>query len=100
MQVLDENYDLGNMILPMSMILLQYCPSPQRYASDYQPANYTVWLLDPVIRHCWLTALLVVLYKVSSSVIYHIFWRLGFSLRVDIVRLINSHIIIIIIIIF
>jgi len=65
-QVLDENYELGNIILPMSMILLQYCPSPQRYASDYQPPNYTVWLLEPMIRHCWLTALLVILYKVSQ----------------------------------
>jgi len=72
MQVLDENYELGNIILPMSMMLLQYCPSPQRYASDYQPANYTVWLLEPMIRHCWLMALLVILYKVSHSVIYHI----------------------------
>jgi len=68
MQVLDENYELGNIILPMSMILLQYCPSPQRYASDYQPPNYTVWLLEPMIRHCWLTALLVILYKVSQSI--------------------------------
>jgi len=66
MQVLDENYELGNIILPMSMILLQYCPSPQRYASDYQPPNYTVWLLEPTVRHCWLLALLVVLYKVCT----------------------------------
>jgi len=66
-QVLDENYELGNIILPMSMILLQYCPSPQRYASDYQPPNYTVWLLEPMIRHCWLMALLVILYKVSLA---------------------------------
>jgi len=69
-QVLDENYELGNIILPMSMILLQYSPSPQRYASDYQPPNYTVWLLEPTIRHCWLTTLLVILYKVSQSVIF------------------------------
>lgn len=64
-KVLDENNELGNIILPMSMILLQYCPSPQRYASDYQPANYTVGLLEPMMRHCWLAALLVLLYKVS-----------------------------------
>ena len=65
LQVLDRNFALGNMILPVSMALLQYCASPQRYASDSQPPNYSIWLLEPHVRRSWLTALLVILYKVS-----------------------------------
>ena len=64
-QVLDKNFSLGNIILPVSMSLLQYCPSPQRYASDYQPPNYSLWLLEPTNRLSWLQALCVILYKVS-----------------------------------
>ncbi|ELU08396.1 hypothetical protein CAPTEDRAFT_227700 [Capitella teleta] len=62
-QVLDQNFELGNMILAVSMMLLQYCPSPQRYASDYQPPNYTLWYLEPHTRQSWLTSLLIILYK-------------------------------------
>ena len=67
LQVLDRNFALGNMILPVSMALLQYCASPQRYASDSQPPNYSIWLLEPHVRRSWLTALLVILYKVSLA---------------------------------
>ncbi|KAK3579717.1 hypothetical protein CHS0354_000200 [Potamilus streckersoni] len=61
--VLDRNFKLGNTILPITLLLLQYGPSPQRYASDYQPPNYTLWYLEPHTRVSWLNALLVVLYK-------------------------------------
>ncbi|XP_056021737.1 protein unc-79 homolog isoform X2 [Ostrea edulis] len=61
--VLDRNFDLGNQILPITLLLLQYGPSPQRYASDYQPPNYTLWYLEPHTRISWLTTLLVILYK-------------------------------------
>ena len=66
-QVLDRNFALGNMILPVSLALLQYCASPQRYASDYQPPNYSLWLIEPHIRRSWPMALLVILYKVKSA---------------------------------
>lgn len=76
LQVLDRNFALGNIILPVSMILLQYCPSPQRYASDYQPPNYTLWYLEPHTRVSWLLALLVILYKVFYECV-----RCGFLFR-------------------
>lgn len=66
-QVLDRNFKLGNTILPITLLLLQYCPSPQRYASDYQPPNYTLWYLEPHTRLSWLRSLLVILYKVSTA---------------------------------
>ncbi|XP_064602074.1 protein unc-79 homolog isoform X2 [Liolophura sinensis] len=65
--VLDKNFKLGNMILPISLLLLQYGPSPQRYASDYQPPTYTLWYLEPHTRQAWLMALLVILYKYQIS---------------------------------
>ncbi|WAR19666.1 UNC79-like protein [Mya arenaria] len=34
-----------------------------RYASDYQPPNYTLWYLEPHARTSWLQTLLVILYK-------------------------------------
>ena len=68
-QVLDRNFKLGNTILPITLLLLQYCPSPQRYASDYQPPNYTLWYLEPHTRLSWLRSLLVILYKVGRGVI-------------------------------
>ena len=72
-QVLDKNFELGNIILPVSMALLQYCASPQRYASDYQPPNYTLWYLEPHTRQSWLSALLVILYKVRSCLCFGLF---------------------------
>ncbi|XP_052267084.1 protein unc-79 homolog [Dreissena polymorpha] len=65
--VLDRNFDLGNKILPITLLLLQYGPSPQRYASDYQPPNYTLWYLEPHTRLSWLHTLLVILYKYQIS---------------------------------
>ncbi|XP_071164350.1 protein unc-79 homolog isoform X1 [Mytilus edulis] len=61
--VLDRNFKLGNQILPITLLLLQHGPSPQRYASDYQPPNYTLWYLEPHTQISWLTTLLVILYK-------------------------------------
>ena len=72
-QILDKNFALGNIILPVSMALLQYCPSPQRYASDYQPPNYTLWYLEPHCRMSWLQALLIILYKVYVQSVYNPF---------------------------
>lgn len=61
--VLDRNFPLGNMILPITLMVFKYAPSPQRYASDYQPPNYTLWFLESHVRHSWLMGLLVILYK-------------------------------------
>ncbi|CAD5115352.1 DgyrCDS4332 [Dimorphilus gyrociliatus] len=65
--VLDRNFALGNIIFPIAYLLLKYCASPQRYASDYQPPNYTLWLLDPHCRLTWLQTFLVILYKYQYS---------------------------------
>ncbi|XP_064622108.1 protein unc-79 homolog isoform X4 [Lineus longissimus] len=62
-QVLDNNFTLGNTILPLCLSLLAYSPSPQRYATDYQPPNYTLWFLEPHTRLTWLLTFLTVLYK-------------------------------------
>ncbi|BFZ12415.1 hypothetical protein BsWGS_15454 [Bradybaena similaris] len=67
MFVLDRNYKLGYVILPITLLVLQYCPSPQRYASDYQPPTYTLWYLEPHTRISWLKSLLVILYKYQIS---------------------------------
>lgn len=67
-QVLDNNLLVGNQLLPLASMVLQYLPSPQRYASDYQPPNYSLWYLEPHTRHCWLWSLLLVLYKVSQEI--------------------------------
>ena len=81
-QVLDRNFKLGNTILPITLLLLQYCPSPQRYASDYQPPNYTLWYLEPHTRLSWLRSLLVILYKVGRGlrsllvILYKVGWGL------------------------
>ena len=65
-KVLDRNFKLGKFILPITLLVLQYCPSPQRYASDYQPATYTLWYLESHTRVSWLKSLLVILYKVNN----------------------------------
>ncbi|XP_055879587.1 protein unc-79 homolog isoform X2 [Biomphalaria glabrata] len=67
MFVLDRNFKLGYVILPITLLVLQYCPSPQRYASDYQPPTYTLWYLEPHSRISWLKSLLVILYKYQIS---------------------------------
>ncbi|GFR86925.1 Unc-79-like protein, partial [Elysia marginata] len=67
MYVLDRNFKLGYVILPITLLVLQYCPSPQRYASDYQPPTYTLWYLEPHTRVSWLKSLLVILYKYQIS---------------------------------
>jgi len=75
-KVLDHNFALGCIILPVSLAILQYSPSPQRYASDYQPPTYSLWFLDQQTRQSWLMSLLVILYKyqynssATSSIIH------------------------------
>uniref|UniRef100_A0A1I8HU44 RING-type domain-containing protein n=1 Tax=Macrostomum lignano TaxID=282301 RepID=A0A1I8HU44_9PLAT len=61
--VLDCNFEVGNNVLHVALAVLQYAPSPQRYASDNQPPDYSLCLLEPYTRNHWLNALLIILYK-------------------------------------
>lgn len=55
------------MIVPTTLLLLQYCPCPSHnILLDYQNNPvYTLWNLEPCIRRCWIMSLFVLLYKVS-----------------------------------
>ncbi len=55
----------GEQLVSIGMQLLQYIPSPQRFASDHQPITYTLHVLPTHDRHVWLWSLLLVLYKVD-----------------------------------
>ncbi|VDL92220.1 unnamed protein product [Schistocephalus solidus] len=61
--VLDRNPSMGSCILHQTLVVLQVCASPQRYANDCQAPNFTLRLLEPHIRHHWLNTLLIILYK-------------------------------------
>ncbi|CAM1320186.1 UNC79 (predicted) [Pycnogonum litorale] len=62
-KVLDRNLSIGMQMMSTWLPLLIYCPSPQRFANEYQPTNYSLWLLDPHVRTSWLMSVLVILYK-------------------------------------
>lgn len=69
-QLLDQNHLMGWLLLNTSLILLQYSPCP--YMSDkssevHQPPTYSLWPLEPHLRHCWLMSLVVLLYKYQYS---------------------------------
>ncbi|CAH8511614.1 unnamed protein product [Schistosoma guineensis] len=61
--VLDRNFSMGCCILHQTLVVLQFCASPQRYATDTQPPTFTLRLLEPQVRLHWLQTLLVILYK-------------------------------------
>ncbi|KAF6771867.1 hypothetical protein AHF37_09726 [Paragonimus kellicotti] len=61
--VLDRNFSMGTYILHQTLVVLQFCASPQRYATDSQPPTFTLRLLEPHVRWYWLQTLLVILYK-------------------------------------
>ncbi|KAI5736841.1 hypothetical protein M8J76_007669 [Diaphorina citri] len=64
-QLYDQNNLMGMLILPTSLLLLQYCPCPPHHIiPDFQThPNYSLWYLEPVARRSWLMSLLVLLYK-------------------------------------
>lgn len=64
--MLDYNVEVGNIILPLVLDLLQHCPAPQKAVMENQPIDYTLYFLEPHCRQAWLTSLLVILYKVST----------------------------------
>ncbi|CAH8516713.1 unnamed protein product [Schistosoma rodhaini] len=61
--VLDRNFSMGCCILHQTLVVLQFCASPQRYATDTQPPTFTLRLLEPHVRLHWLQTFLVILYK-------------------------------------
>lgn len=65
-QVLDQNHLMGHMLLPTSLILLQYAPSPYYISNalEFQSPTYSLWAMEPHFRRNWLMALVVLLYKV------------------------------------
>lgn len=77
-QLLDQNHLMGWMLLNTSLVLLQWSPCPhtspsadgnqQADASNIlldngQQPSYSLWSLEPHLRHCWLMSLVVLLYK-------------------------------------
>ena len=68
-KVLDFNLQMGNILLTSYVSLLIYCPSPQKAVQEvtnHLPL-YSLWLLKPHVRQSWLTSVMIILYKVSSS---------------------------------
>lgn len=72
--VLDRNFALGNIILPVVLRLLRYLPLPsidenisirvsQLQAESSLP-SYTIGLLTAQARHSWISAFIIILYKV------------------------------------
>lgn len=67
-KVLDFNFKMGTLLLQICLPVLIYCPSPQRFSHEPQPPNYSLWLLHPYIRHSWLIAVMVIMYKYNYTV--------------------------------
>lgn len=78
--VLDRNFSMGCCILHQTLVVLQFCASPQRYATDTQPPTFTLRLLEPQVRLHWLQTLLVILYKVSKFYISCFYYRENINL--------------------
>lgn len=62
-RVLDRNFKMGTVLLPMCLPLLQYCPAPSRSSSEAAHLNYSLWCLESHSRHAWLVSVCVLLYK-------------------------------------
>lgn len=71
--LLDKNFALGNILLPIVLKLLRYLPQPsidenvsirvsQIQAENLSP-NYTIGLLTCQARHAWINTLTIILYK-------------------------------------
>ncbi|KAF5283433.1 hypothetical protein FQA39_LY04809 [Lamprigera yunnana] len=64
-QLLDQNHLMGRILVPNSLILLYYAPSPHYIinTADFQQPTYSLWALEPHCRRNWLMSLVVLLYK-------------------------------------
>lgn len=69
-QLLDQNHLMGWILLNTSLVLLQYCPSPNLMntsTDNQQTPMYSLWSLEPHARHSWLMSLIVLMYKYQYS---------------------------------
>ena len=82
--VMDRNFALGNILMPVVLRLLRFLPSDQMddittlkndqiQAEEIMPA-YTIGHLNTQTRHSWLLTLTVILYKVKLAVSHTRFW--------------------------
>lgn len=73
-QVLDQNHLMGWYMLQASFQVLLYAPNPNPIttsgAENIQIITYTysLWHLEAHVRRNWLMSVLVIMYKVPSSV--------------------------------
>ena len=75
--VMDRNFALGNMMLPIVLRLLRYLPSDQmddittlkndQIQSEEFTPTYSIGHLNAQARHSWLLTLTVILYKVRDQ---------------------------------
>ena len=66
-QVLDQNFTVGKTLIPISLNLLHYCPAPNRIAGQRLHPYFSLWLIEKHVRRYWLSALIVILYKVRLN---------------------------------
>lgn len=71
-QFLDQNYKMGIVVVPTTLLVLQYCPcSSHNFVHDLQnDPSYSLWNLEPHIRRCWIMSFFVILYKVRYCHFY------------------------------
>ncbi|XP_053676788.1 protein unc-79 homolog isoform X2 [Anopheles nili] len=77
-QVLDQNHQMGWLLLPTVIQLLLFAPNQanggffqsgtsggadQNHHSNVVTYNFSIWYLEPHVRRNWLMSLLVILYK-------------------------------------
>uniref|UniRef100_A0A182JSA7 Protein unc-79 n=1 Tax=Anopheles christyi TaxID=43041 RepID=A0A182JSA7_9DIPT len=77
-QVLDQNHQMGWLLLPTVIQLLLYAPNQanggflppgtasgadQNHHNNVVAYNFSIWYLEPHVRRNWLMSLLVILYK-------------------------------------
>ncbi|KAK0097709.1 hypothetical protein PV326_014335 [Microctonus aethiopoides] len=64
-QLLDQNHNMGWVMIPPVLAILQHCPCPTQKVppTDHQSPTYSLWYLEPIMRRSWLMSLLVILYK-------------------------------------
>jgi hypothetical protein len=71
--VLDRNFALGNIIMPVVLRLLRYMPLPlvddkiplrmRQHQLDSVAPRYTLGLLNTQARYAWINSLIIILYK-------------------------------------
>ncbi|KAB7495482.1 Uncoordinated protein 79 [Armadillidium nasatum] len=61
-QVFDHNFNMGKLLLPTCLPVLQFCPSPHR-SGDLRSPNFSLWCLQQHPRKWWLTSVLTIMYK-------------------------------------